>query len=470
MASNSLSSSSHWIVAMPAEAGSQTSAVDRMRTVIVETTGRNLCEVHPFEVPIMKVGTLDQLMLLSDEAARADLFVESVLKKVERQVAESYNAEGAAKIALLAAQGTKAELTKPLEMMMVSEGKVMRVHDWATKFRWDVNAWGDREESLPDVIRRLLAAADKIDSDIRTVSLAYQEKKNALLALERKKSGNLLVAALEDIITPQALASANCEWTPADSEYLESCVLIFPKPQEEVFLEIYTQLDDKSVPLGPEGRRDALRGSPVVPGSAKKISEDKDGYVAYIVLILKKFSDTFRVACKEKRITVREFVYDPAQAGSIGRQIDALQREVTERLAQLKSESRRKYVESVTVWFHVKAVRVFVESVLRFGLPVNFRAVLIKQKRDATNAAAATENATRLLQGVRATWKKVAGSLNHRAVEDVYDLGGKRSKNDDVDVVIPGISDSAAVTANPFVFLDFNLNEDTGAAAKAQSS
>ncbi len=40
----------------------------------------------------------------------------------------------------------------------------------------------------------------------------------------------------------------------------------------------------------------------------------------------------------------------------------------------------------------------------------------------------------------------------------------------DVDVVIPGISDSAAVTANPFVFLDFNLNEDTGAAAKAQSS
>ena len=38
--------------------------------------------------------------------------------------------------------------------------------------------------------------------------------------------------------------------------------------------------------------------------------------------------------------------------------------------------------ESFTAWIHVKALRVFVESVLRFGLPVNFQGmVLLPQKK-----------------------------------------------------------------------------------------
>merc|ERR1719466_682843 len=38
--------------------------------------------------------------------------------------------------------------------------------------------------------------------------------------------------------------------------------------------------------------------------------------------------------------------------------------------------------ESFTAWIHVKALRVFVESVLRFGLPVNFQGmVVLPQKK-----------------------------------------------------------------------------------------
>ena len=38
--------------------------------------------------------------------------------------------------------------------------------------------------------------------------------------------------------------------------------------------------------------------------------------------------------------------------------------------------------ESFTAWIHVKALRVFVESVLRFGLPVNFQGmVMLPQKK-----------------------------------------------------------------------------------------
>jgi len=45
-------------------------------------------------------------------------------------------------------------------------------------------------------------------------------------------------------------------------------------------------------------------------------------------------------------------------------------------------------------WVHIKAVRVFVESVLRFGLPVDFSAVLIKPKRSTNDKKIRTKLAT----------------------------------------------------------------------------
>lgn len=458
------SSATHWIVAVPGTA----KADEVFRKTIVETTGRNLCEVSLFDVPAMRTGSLDSLMALSDEASKADAFVEGVLKKVERQVGESYLAEGAAKVALLAASGKKAEVIHPLALRVTVGPAAVPVHAWVAAFKWDAGAWGDREEPLADVLRRLTAAADKADVDIRTVSQAYQEKKTALQAAERKRSGNLMVCALEDVVTPQALAAAGCEWFAGagEADALQSAVVVVLKAQEEAFLASYASLDAQAVPLGPEGRRDAVRGSPVVPGSARRVAEDKDGYALYVLLVLKKFGDSFRAACRERRITVRDFALDAAQAGAAGRQVLVLQRELVERLAALKSESRRCYAEVVRILFHVKALRVFVESVLRFGLPVNFSCVLLKLKRtrDPQENAAAAE---RLLQGVRATWRRVAGAANHSAVEAAYDLGKKAATATGgaggADPVIPGISDASGSAQNPFVLLEFELKEDTGA-------
>ena len=476
MAAQPASSATHWIVSLP---GTAAKAAEVLQKTVVETTGRALMDTcAAFEVPAMRTGSLDSLLLLSDEAAKADAFAEGVLRKCERQVGESYLAEMAAKVALAAAEGKELAVTAPLALMWSAS---VKVHDWAAQFKWDVNAWGDRDEPLPEVLRRLTAAADKVDADVRAAAQAYQEKKTALQAAERKRSGNLMVCALEDIVTPQALAAAGCEWAPADSDYLASVVVVMQKPQEEAFLAGYAQLDGASVPLGPEGRRDAVKGSPVVPGSARRVAEDKDGYVLYVLLTLKKFGDSFRAACREKRLTVRDFALDPAQAGAAARQVAQLQKELSERLALLKTESRRKYKEAVSISFHVKALRVFVESVLRFGLPVSFSAVIIKLKRNKASGAGAENalNAARLLEGVRATWKRVAGGANHRAVEAAYDLGAKARGGGGAsagaatgDPVIAGVSDpaTASANANPFVLLEFELKEDTGPVSSSKTT
>ena len=36
------------------------------------------------------------------------------------------------------------------------------------------------------------------------------------------------------------------------------------------------------------------------------------------------------------------------------------------------------FSEAFSAWIHLKALRVFVESVLRFGVPVNFNAFLVR--------------------------------------------------------------------------------------------
>jgi len=474
MAAPGASAATHWIVSLPGSGGGK--MAELLQKTVVETTGRALTDTCvEFQVPVMRTGSLDQLLQLSDEAAKADAFAEGVLRKCERQIGEAYLAEMAAKVALAAAEGRALALVSPLQFMWSAS---VKVQDWAAQFKWDVNAWGDRDEPLPEVLRRLTAAADKCDADVRAVAQAYQEKKTALQAAERKRSGNLMVCALEDVVTPQALAAAGCEWAPADSEYLASVVVVLQKQQEEAFLAGYAQLDAAAVPLGPEGRREAVRGSPVVPGSARRVAEDKDGYALYVLLTLKKFSESFRAACREKRLTVREFALDPAQAGAAGRQVQQLQTELSERLAALKSESRRRYKEAVSVCFHVKALRVFVESVLRYGLPVSFSAVLIKLKRNKAAGAGAENalNASRLLEGVRATWKRVAGGANHRAVEAAYDLsgakagGGGSAPGGGGDPVIPGVSDAAGANANPFVLFEFELKEDTGPVSSTKAT
>ena len=39
------------------------------------------------------------------------------------------------------------------------------------------------------------------------------------------------------------------------------------------------------------------------------------------------------------------------------------------------------FSEVFTAWIHVKALRLFVESVLRYGLPVNFQGMLIQPNK-----------------------------------------------------------------------------------------
>ena len=319
------------------------------------------------------------------------------------------------------------------------------------------------------MLRRLTAAADKIEADIRVVAGAYAEKRGALTAIERRRGGNLLVGGLEEVITPAALEAAGAEFISADSEYLATAVVVVPRAAEESWLAGYESLDAASVPLGSDpANRDAVRGSPVVPNSAIRVAEDTDGYALYTVVILKRFQDSFRAACRERRFTVRDFTYDPRAGSSAAAAAAALQAEVSITLAALRDAAGRAYGEALATWLHVKAVRAFVEAVLRYGLPVNFVGVLVYA--GGIRAAGGAGAVRRLLDGVKAAWRGLAASGGGGSFGDDFGSSeGSKAAALDAAMVIPGVSDAVGGSARfPFVFLDFDVRADTAAAAATQ--
>jgi V-type H+-transporting ATPase subunit C len=382
-----------------------------------------LADVNEFPVPAMKVGTFEGLLAMSDDLGRADSYCEGVVRKTERQIADTYLASKAAESARgRSSAGTDAGAAAPPPLPLTVNS--VPVTEYLRRWTWDFEAW-DPRDPLPDLVKRILAAAERVDSELRSYASAYGEKRTQLTALERRRDGNLLVRGLEDVITPQALQAARAEIVSGLSEYLHTYVLVVPKASEEAFLASYEGLAAEAVPYGPEGRRDAVHGSPVVPGSARRIAEDREGYVLYLVTALRKYEDALRAALKERRYTLRDFTFDPAAAGSGARAIADLEADAAGALAHLREQAQRKYGEAVSLWLHLKAVRLFVEGVLRYGLPARyegparspFAGVLVSCARGKQRA---------VLEAVTAAWGSIAGSQARSLLDDVYGDGASK--------------------------------------------
>ena len=83
----------YWLIAVPNQDGA-----DRFR----ELTGAlgsaqdasGEAAVFRFEVPQLRVGTLDRLMEVGDSLAKLDIVTEQLLRKIERQFAVSTHLHG----------------------------------------------------------------------------------------------------------------------------------------------------------------------------------------------------------------------------------------------------------------------------------------------------------------------------------------------------------------------------------------
>jgi V-type H+-transporting ATPase subunit C len=90
------------------------------------------------------------------------------------------------------------------------------------------------------------------------------------------------------------------------------------------------------------------------------------------------YVEPLKAAFRDRKFVVRDIAYDASKAGGVDGAIEAGEAE----MAHMRSVSlrwcRAHFGEAYAAWLHLKVIQAFVESVLRYGLPVDFSTFLMK--------------------------------------------------------------------------------------------
>ena len=115
----------------------------------------------------------------------------------------------------------------------------------------------------------------------------------------------------------------------------------------------------------------------------RKVTEDTE-FVLYGVTLFKRIYSDFKTAAREKKFVVRDFNFDESEIAKERSERDTLGQDVRKQTATLTRWLKTTFSEAFIAWMHIKALRTFVESVLRFGLPINFVAmtILVRGKKE----------------------------------------------------------------------------------------
>ncbi|XP_031213252.1 V-type proton ATPase subunit C 2 isoform X4 [Mastomys coucha] len=337
--------SEFWLISAPGDK-ENLQALERMNIV---TSKSNLSHNTKFAIPDFKVGTLDSLVGLSDELGKLDTFAESLIKRMAQSVVEVMeDSKGKVHENLLANGGLKEKM-KCLKIDLTS---------FVTHFEWDMAKY-PAKQPLVIVVDTLAKQLAQIETDLKSRTAAYSVLKANLENLEKKSTGNLFTRTLSDIVSKEDFV--------LDSEYLITLLVIVPKSSYVQWQKTYESLSDM-----------------VVPRSTKLIAEDNEGGL-FTVTLFRKVIEDFKVKAKENKFIVREFYYDEKEIKREREEMTRLLSDKKQQYGPLLRWLKVNFSEAFIAWIHIKALRVFVESVLRYGLPVNFQAVLLQpHKKSAT--------------------------------------------------------------------------------------
>ena len=167
--------------------------------------------------------------------------------------------------------------------------------------------------------------------------------------------GNLSNKSLTSIVDPSLMIQ--------DSEYLETHLVVVPKQLTKDFIKTYETIS----PM-------------VVPRSAQMIDAD-DEFTLYVVTTFKKHSLEFVHKCREHKWTPRDFKHREGGKEEEQKELEKVAKEERKVWGEALRLGRTAWGEAVMAWIHVLALRVFVETVLRYGLPMQFVCGLVRVGR-----------------------------------------------------------------------------------------
>ncbi len=331
------------MIALPKSAGSEES----LHLFLQKDVNGGEIKITPFKLPSFKVGTLDSLVEQSDELAKIDNQLHASISKVLEIAGNVLTPLSAL------SSGSSSGSNEIQTPRMKIDGKV--VDEYLETFQWNTSRYR-LDKPTDQLIKSISGEALNLDSDLKAAYSSYNAARSNLLAAQRKQTGDLTVKSLHDIVNKDDFVLG--------SEHLTTDLLVVPKSLETSFLNTYETL----VPY-------------IVPRSAHKITEDAE-YVLYGVTLFKKYEKQFLTAAREAKWIPREFNYSEEAINKMKNEYEAASKAEASLKNDLIRLSKEAYMEMTSAWVHIKLLRTFVESVLRYGLPPEFTCFLLKLKNE----------------------------------------------------------------------------------------
>ncbi|KAA8916230.1 hypothetical protein TRICI_001627 [Trichomonascus ciferrii] len=306
-----------------------------------------LCEqlavdrVNQFEIPNFKIGTLDNLVQQSEELAKIDGQFQGIVNKAAEILASVF-------------EDNKGQLAGAKR---IDDNKTPE--QYFASFTWN-NSKYRVDKSIPELVDMISKEAFALDTDVRNSYNNYSTAKSNLSAVDRKQTGNLSVRSLHDVLRREHFVQ--------DSEYLTTLLVAVPKQSKKDFLNQYETL----TPM-------------VVPRSATVIAEDSE-YTLFNVTLFTKYAAEFTSKVREHKWTPREFKYSEEAIADLKKEQQVASQTERKLWSEVVRLARTAYGDIIKAWAHLKAIRIFVESVLRYGLPPNFLTAVFQAPKNVEKA------------------------------------------------------------------------------------
>lgn len=284
-----------------------------------------------FRLPDFHIRTLDSLVQISEELAKLDTSIASSVSKVADVI-------------------DNVEQKKLSRDSRLVNGKP--VASFIENFSWNTSKYR-LDKSIKDLVDIISNDALSLDNDVRQTYQQYQTAKSNFLAADRKKNGDLSIKSLHEIVRPEQFV--------LDSDHLTTVLIAVPKSLVGDFQKSYESLTEF-----------------VIPRSAQMIAKDEE-YELYTVALFKKYQQEFINASREHKWHPRtDFVYSEENMNKMRKEFDVSKATELKTKNDLTRLAKTAYSDIFSDWFHIKAIRVYVESVLRYGLPPQFDSFAIK--------------------------------------------------------------------------------------------
>ncbi|KNA23913.1 hypothetical protein SOVF_019560 [Spinacia oleracea] len=318
--------SRYWMVSLPVQ-----SSASNLWSQLQESISKQSFDtpLYRFNVPNLRVGTLDSLLSLADDLLKANAFVEGVTQKIRRQIDELERSSGV----------DGGDLTV--------DG--VPIDSYLTRFVWD-EAKYPTMSPLKEIVDGIHGFVAKVEDDLKVRVAEYNNVRSQLNAINRKQSGSLAVRDLSNLVKPEDIIT---------TEHMVTLLSVVSKFSQKDWLSSYETLTDY-----------------VVPRSSKKLYEDNE-YALYSVTMFTRVADNFRIKARERGFQIRDFEHDPETQDSLKQEMEKLAQDQETMRSALLQWCYSSYGEVFSSWMHFCAVRVFSESILRYGLPPNFLASVL---------------------------------------------------------------------------------------------